>query len=175
MGYSISWLAVRGITKQDAYGRMGLVPTGNTGDRDDFEASGRAFADGWTLVMLAKVDHPLIQACDRLSHGCSLLVCAVEEHEMRSFAALWQNGARVWQATHMVERSPYDLRVDGILPPQFGAIELRHRAFQLRGSAERVDHMFDVPLEFAQTIMRFKYDEDKPGEDDFEELKLERL
>jgi hypothetical protein len=174
MGYSISWLAVRGIPKQIAYDRMGLIPTGETGERDDFQASGRTLAGGWTVVMFGRVDHPLLRACDRLSRGCSLLACVVEEHEMMSAAAFWQDGAQLWQVMHQAERSLYDLQTEGTLPSQFGVIDLLHRARQLRDSAADVDDMFEIPLELAASITSFKHDQSRPGEDDFEELKPKR-
>jgi hypothetical protein len=124
--------------------------------------------------MFDRVDHPLLRACERLSRDCSLLACVIEEHEMMSAAAFWQNGARLWEVAHKAERSLYDLRTEGTLPPQFGTIDLLHRARQFRDSATDVDYLFDVPLVLAASITSFKHDESRPGDEDFEELQSKR-
>jgi hypothetical protein len=173
MGYSMSWVGVRGIDRIAAYDRLGLVPTGQSGDRNDYVTCGRAGPNGWTLVILGRVGHRLVKAhaLQRFSSGCSILACNVEEHVMFSSAELWENGTQVWQTTHDSDRSGDHLDNSGTLPAEFAGIE---REIQRLQAAEDpadefgVDHFFDIPLVLARGITSFKHDE--AGLDEFERL-----
>ncbi len=90
----MSWVGVRGIDRIAAYDRLGLVATGKSGDRNDYPTCGRAGPNGWTLVILGPAEHRLVatHALERLSAGCSILACSIEEHVMFSSAEFWENG-----------------------------------------------------------------------------------
>lgn len=169
----MSWVGVRGIDRTAAYDRLGLVPTGQSGDRNDYVICGRAGPNGWTLVILGRVEHRLVEAhaLERLSSGCSILACNVEEHVMSSSAEMWENGTQVWQTLHDGDHSIDHLDNSGTLPAEFAGIEREIRRLQAaESSADEigVDSFFDIPLLLARSITSFKHDE--AGLDEFEQL-----
>ena len=90
----------------------------------------------------------------RLSAGCEVITADVEEHVMVSVATGWKDGQRVWSVTHDAQREMEHLQAEGELPAVFTSIRDRLRAEQQEAGGRRadVDHLFDVPVELAQTL-----------------------
>jgi hypothetical protein len=172
MGYSISWLAIRGIDTETMHGRLGLVPTGASGDRVNFANCGRSWKNGWTLVVLDGAEHALLRSdsLTQLSANCSLIACTIEEHVMASSAEAWESGRKLWVVSHQGDESVDHLQTEGDLPPAFGEIERHYRAAQAR--ADGVDYVFEIPLVLAKGIAAFKHDETEDAE--FSELEAKR-
>lgn len=173
MGYSISWLAVKGLDKKTIYGRAGVGETGDIGDRDDYPASARELGNGWTLLLFDRCEHPLLQsgALAGLSANCSVVACNVDEDVMFASAEVWQDGAQIWSVRHLGDREVEDLDVKGIPPDEFAEIERRCRSLQAQESDTDpypVDHFFDIPLELAKRMTWFRHDESDLG--DFRQL-----
>ena len=61
MGFSISWIAVKGLDKATIYGRMGLSPRGAVGDFVDGNIGAQALPEDWMLIVLDRVEHPLLR------------------------------------------------------------------------------------------------------------------
>ena len=162
MGESISWFAVNGLDKEAIYRRAHLIPTGATGDYAGGNGA-RQMRDGWTLIVLDRVDHPLIASTElqELSSGCDLVACNVEEHVMASSSEAWRNGRRLWHVEHLASKDISDLGTFGHLPENFDQIEREYRQRQAAedSSKPEVDYIFDIPLKLAQTITGFKHDE----------------
>jgi hypothetical protein len=162
MGESISWFAVRGLARDRVYKRTGLSPTGGTGDYARGNIGAHPLPDGWFLIVLGKVEHPLVAESQlkSTSTGCEVVACNVEEHVMFSSSELWRNSERVWRVKHSSEISIFDLEADGDLPSRFGFLKREYSGRQtLEGGAEAgVDYMFDVPLDLAASIAPFKHD-----------------
>jgi len=60
MGYSLSWLAFRGVSPEAAMQRLHLTDTGQTVEYASAPVAGQALPDGWHLVVATRCDHPLV-------------------------------------------------------------------------------------------------------------------
>lgn len=140
MGLSISWIAVSTKAKADILQSLSLVDTSFL----------KGFAHPYTRA-------PVLQ---RLSAGCSVLVCQVEEHVMVSAACMYQNGLKIWSATHDSARGISHLESEGVPPPLLDTIHAEMKASQAEegGNDAEVDCIFDVPVGLAGAICGYRHD-----------------
>lgn len=162
MGFSLAWLAVRGIPYETVLERQGLASTGSVSDYAEAPVSAMRWG-GWTLVVARGCDHRIVGDANlaTLSLGCEVVACSVEEHVMHSSSQLWSDGRRQWRIEHDAQRSIDHLSATGSLPQDFGAIRDRFAAQQeAEGGADAdVDLYFEIPLVLAQSRVGFKHDE----------------
>jgi hypothetical protein len=162
MGYSISWIAFQGKSKQEVLTLTNLVDTGEPDQGNDSSISGAELTTGWYVLFLNNFSHPYVSAMalQRFSAGCVVLGCQVEEHVMASAAFLYERGTRRWKVAHESEKGIYHVDVDGS-PPQFFAslrAELSQVQDQKGGEDAEVDFMFDVPLALAAKLCGYRHD-----------------
>lgn len=163
MGYSLAWLAVRGLTYHVALERQGLLPTEQTADYGDHDVSALADAGEWSIVVARGCDHRIISAKNlaALSLNCEVVACSVEEHAMFSSSELWLNGVRQWRVEHDAQQSIEHLATDGSMPEDFPATSRQFAEQQAaeNGDKAEVDWYFEIPLVLARTRVGFKHDE----------------
>lgn len=158
MGYSVSWLAVRGKDANLVRQQLGLQQTGQREEIPESPVLGSDLPTGWYLVFANRCDYAENAGLDRLSVDCEVVACSVEEHVMVSAASGWKDGRNTWAITHDSQRGPEDLEVEGEPPSVFSAIRERLNAQQAeRGDA---DYIFDIPVEVAESLTGFRHDED---------------
>lgn len=159
MGYSISWLACRGLTAQAAYQRLGLTETARRAEYARAKFTAHTLPDGWHLIVADRCDHKMIRAPSLavLSADCNVLACSIEEHVMACSAELWSQGTRRWRIEHSSEKGPEHLQAEGELPEGLAALITAAEAAQAADAD--VDAYFDVPLQAAQQLAGFKHDE----------------
>jgi hypothetical protein len=154
MGFTMSWLAVRGIDKNALYDRLGVVPTGEIGISLDHPITGQVLND-WTIVVFDELAHRFVgdDEVKRLSAGCTIMACNLCETTMCSTANLWENGEMVWGVCHFIEEGWEDLETTGDLPAEYQEIESHFRKLEADEPAaedgESVDYMIEVPVELA--------------------------
>ena len=180
MGFSISWLAVRGVTSAQILPLVGARGTGQFEDIPESPLLGADLPDGWYLLFANRFDFLETAPLGALSADTTLVGCAVEEHVMTSYATGWYAGRRRWLVVHEAERSIRHLHVEGDPPPEFVAIRARQTARQDAAPPARererghvgVDYVFDVPVELARALTGFRHDRDVqgPGFKGFERL-----
>ncbi|HET7457103.1 MAG TPA: hypothetical protein VFJ74_05550 [Gemmatimonadaceae bacterium] len=167
MGAALSWLAVRGKAAAEVLDELHLRPTGVKGLEGESAYVGAASDDGWYLIVAGSAEDRLVGAAvvERLSAGCDVLTCTVEEHVMFSQATGWRDGRRLWIVTHRGEDGPAGIEEEGTLPPEYPAIRDRLVAQQHAdgGSEADVDHLFDIPVALVQTFVGYKHDEVSPA------------
>ena len=179
MGFARSWLAVRGKPPVAVLEELGLRATGARGGLGSAAIHGGPAAAGWYLVVAEGAEHRFLApaVARRLSAGCELLTCTVEEHVMFSQAASWRDGHQEWTVTHRGEQGPVGLEVAGEPPSEFPAVRERLEAQQeAEGGAEAdVDYLFEIPVVLVQQSIGFKHDEPSAGmnEDELEVLEDE--
>jgi hypothetical protein len=160
MGFSLSWLAVRGKTPEALLEQLGLSRTGEHEEIPESEIVGAQLPGGWYVVVndhdVRFVDDAVLEM---VSVGGEAVTCFVEEHVMCSAATGWKNGKEVWAVIHEAERGLEHLAEDGRLPPELAAIRDRLGAEE----ADGVDYIFDVPVELAEALTGFRHDRDFPG------------
>ena len=84
---------------------------------------------------------------------------------MVSRATAWAGGQLKWSVAHDAQRGHDHLEAYGELPPSYPLILERMRIKQRDADAnnERVDFIFDVPVELALSIVGYRHDRDVPG------------
>ena len=164
MGFSLSWIAVKGKQPERVLGELGLR---ETGERDEYPAEspiGAASLDpGWYVVVFDGREQERVEdeALGRISAGGELVVAAVEEHVMHSFAGGWRDGERIWWCRHDADRGIDHLDAEGSLPEGFGDVQrlLLEEQERAGGVDADVDYVFDVPLAAAKLVTGFSHDE----------------
>jgi hypothetical protein len=176
MGYSVSWLAIRGKDPATILDELGLHETGDYQEVPDWRFCGAQLLGGWYLIFANEFG--FTESCDlgRLSTNCEIVTCSLEEHVMCSYASGWSHGEWRWSIAHDCQQNDGVLHLEtkGELPLAFDSVRERLVAQQnqSQGKKSGVDYIFDVPLEVAKSLTGFKHDEDFPGGDEeaFERL-----
>lgn len=167
MGYSISWLAVKGATPQAVHEALALRGTGMREEIPESDITGAMLPGGWYMVASNRDGLRLTQdaVLERMSRIGDAVMCFVEEHVMCSFAACWRNGQRVWSVYHDAQSGIERLDVEGEPPADFAAICDRLRAAQTAagGKKAEVDYIFDIPVKLARSMTGYTHDQDIPG------------
>jgi hypothetical protein len=163
MGFSMSWVAVKGKPAADILGELQLRPTGVRGLEGESPFVGSMSDDGWYLIVVSNDGLRILETSvlERLSAGCDVLTCTVEEHVMFSQAAGWKDGRRLWVVTHEGEDGPVGIDEAGALPPEYAPIRTRLTKEQAAagGVDADVDHLFDIPVVLVQAFTGYKHDE----------------
>jgi len=169
VGFSISWVAVKGKEVEVLLRDLGLAPTG---ERDELPAEspigGASLQGGWYVIVLDRYEHELVRdgVLKRISEGCDVVAAGAEEHVMCCFAVAWQNGERIWWSQHDAQQSIYNLEAEGSLPEGFDSLRRQRLEEQdaAGGTNADVDFIFDVPLDAARMVCGFSHDEAEPDE-----------
>lgn len=169
MGFSISWLALKRATADEAAGALGLVRTGREADFAETDFCGAMLPTGWYLIVgNGTAGYQALMESDLAAHSATydLVVCEVYEGPMYSSAAFWSGGARVWQVAHDPKRGRNDLDATGDLPESFEAMRLQFAERQKNegGGVMPVDLTFNVPLELAHQLTGFYHSRRKARE-----------
>jgi hypothetical protein len=161
MGYSISWIAVRGKPKAALLAELDLQETNEDDEANESPVSGAELPDGWYVLFLNDLVHPYVsvEVLRRLSVGCELVGAQVEEHVMVSASFYYRDGRREWNITHESEKGQDNLETDGVPPPLFAVRRAANvRLQQEKGEEEGVDYIFEVALEVAESICGYRHD-----------------
>jgi hypothetical protein len=164
MGWSNSWIAVRGKPQETVLAELSQRRTGEHVELPNTETVTTILPSGWVFIWTDHFDEPLFlqPALAALSHGCELVSVKIEEHIMYSSAELWRNGMQVWFVSHYAERGLLDLTSAGDLPAFFADIKADYLRQQAKHHASndplKVDFIFDVPIETAARITGFRHD-----------------
>jgi hypothetical protein len=165
MGYSLSWLAVKGLPAEAVLNKLGLRPTGEREEIPESELTGVVMPTGWYLIVdnrrtsNAGVPDDVLQ--DLSASGGEMVTCFVEEHVMVSIATGWSGGKKTWSIEHDCNKKRHHLEVQGEPPPGFAAI--RDELVGKQTTIDDCDYIFDIPVETAKSVTGFRYDEDVPG------------
>ena len=117
MGYSISWLAFRGLTAQAAYQRLALTETTRRAEYARAKFTAHGLPDGWHLIVADRCDHTMVRppSLASLSVGCEVVACSIEEHVMVCWSEHWRDGTRRWHIEPSSEKGPAHLQAEGEL------------------------------------------------------------
>jgi len=170
MGFSHSWIAVRGLSREQALEALGMEVSGAQTDYLD----GIALID-WEDDWLLAISDDCADAFDgdlaKLSPLGSAVACCVHEGVMYSEARGYESGKEIWRIVHdpNEDESLYSLRTSGELPEPFDTIVRETRAEQDREGGEDadVDFMFEVPTKFAASICGYTLGESDPDESQY--------
>lgn len=164
MGYSLSWMAVKGKPPQAVRDKLSFRITDAREEIPESDLTAVEMPNGWYLIVSNHTEQVVSDAAMQhlSSSGCELVTCFVEEHVMVSSAAGWKDGQLRWSVTHDAQKGLHDLDVQGEPPLEFAAIRDRKYSEQAAGD-RNVDYLFDIPVETAGIVVGYRHNEDVPG------------
>ncbi len=169
MGFSLSWLATKSKSAEAVLSELELRSTGKRGEVARSPLVGASSDAGWFLIIASRCEHRIISGpvVERLSAGCEVLTCTVEEHAMFSEARGWRDGHRLWSVTHRGDNDATKKIVseEGTFPSEYSSIRerlFRQQEAENAGDAE-VDFLFEIPVVLVQTFTGYKHDEVSPA------------
>jgi hypothetical protein len=164
MGFRQAWLAVKGRSRDDVLGSLGLM---GTGEREELAESPVVAADlpgGRTLVLENEtVDLIADDVVRRLSAGCDVVVCYVNETTMFSMVSRWTDGRQIWKVTHDSSIALEHVDVEGSPPPELASIRDTLQARHASDDSGDVDYVFDISVELALALTGYRHDQDIEG------------
>lgn len=167
MGYSLSWLAVKGKPPQAVRDELAFRLAGKREEIPEADLSAVEMPSGWYLIVANHSEQVASDAAmQRLSSsGGELVTCFVEEHVMFSSASSWKDGRKSWSVIHNAQERRDHLDTQGDLPAAFNSILCQFKTKQQDADANkrRVDFIFDVPVELARGLVGYRHDKDVPG------------
>lgn len=163
MGFSLSWLAVKGKSSQAIRDELGFRPTGEKEKIPESDLSAVEMPNGWYLIVSNHTEQVVPDATlqQLSSFGCELVTCFVEEHVTVSNATGWSNGQMKWSVTHDAQKDQKHLAIQGEPPAGFSGI--RDNLFEKQTGKDDCDYIFDIPVETAKSVVGYRYDQDVPG------------
>jgi hypothetical protein len=166
MGFSQSWVAVKGKPRAAVLGAFGLHGTGKREEIAESPIVGADLPRGWFLIVTDRACHRFLddRVLERLSAGCEVVAGYVEEHVMVSTSAGWKVGQRTWSLTHDGQIDIEHLEAKGDLPSVFAGIRdgLRFDQQIAGGRHAQVDYLFEVPVMLAESLTGYRYNADFP-------------
>lgn len=162
MGYSLSWLACRGLPFEAVTSRLSLRATDRHDAFSRAAISAQTLGDAWHLVIAHRCNHRIITAPSlaALSAGAEVVACAIEEHVMYASAEHWRDGQRIWHIEHCSEMGENHLAVEGSPPACLAQCVAETQ--RLQAEDREVGWYFEIPLDCAKRLVGFKHDEDDP-------------
>jgi hypothetical protein len=160
MGFAISWVAFQSIDKNQVLPRLGLEDTREPEQPGDSPFSGAALPNDWYLVYCEHFLFVTPERLARLSSGCAVVACQVEEHAMYSASFGYKHGRQVWSLEHDAARGERDLQVFGEPPGIFADIrdDLLKNQDDADAANKRVDYIFDIPVQLATAVCAYRHD-----------------
>lgn len=157
MGFRISWIGFEGKAKASVLEMAGLNDTGEPDEVNEAPFSGAEIPGGWFILFSNDFMFVSPERLARLSVDCRIVACRVHEGIMFSAAYGYGHGNQLWELAHNAQQSIHDLSVSGSPPPSFQSIRQRLSQKQER-TAGGVDYIFDIPVEVAAAVGKYRHD-----------------
>ena len=160
MGFSISWVAFKNLSKAEVLKRSGFRDSGTEDEANEAPFSLAELPTGWVVLFSNDFEYGAAEHLIGLSSGAMVLSCQVEEHVMFSAAHCYSNGREAWSVWHNSERGHYDLSTRGTPPAEFAPIKIGLNAKQddSGGATSIVDYTFDIPVDLAAELTGYRHD-----------------
>jgi hypothetical protein len=164
MGLSISWIGVRGLSREDILQRLEVVDTGRADESDSAELALAELMAGWTVIRSQDFDFPRPKLLAKLSQDAEVVAAQMEEHVMFSAARGFRDGRQVWSLVHDPNHGLSSLVVDGDPPAALAAISSRLQKRQAAEGGEEadVDFILDAAPELVGKLCGYRPDHGEP-------------
>ncbi len=164
MGFSISWIGVRGRGKDDVLAELNLADTGVADTENTARFSCAELPNGWLIVSSTKFDFASPKTIAGVSSGGLAVGCAVEERVMFSGVRAYEDGRLKWSVIHDSDNGIYDLSIGGEAPAELADIRdrLMRQQDEKGGSKADVDFVFEIPIELAHAVCGFRHNGEMP-------------
>src|SRR5260370_18685448 len=162
MGYSLSWLAIKGKSPQAVCDELGFHRTGTRQDCAGDDLCAAELRSDWYLIVAEGCERVAPDSVlERLTSDCEAVTCFVEEHVMVSHATGWKNGQKIWSVIHDAQVALEHLEAEGELPAGYSQIRdrLLSKKEKERGGKADCDYIFDIPVETGKSITGCRYDQ----------------
>ena len=156
MGYSLDWVSVAGLTKDETFSRLGII---DSGEATDYPHQGgfmwATTPDGRVVMVTERYGWLTPERLSQLSEGGSLVAARAEDNDCTSTAWGYQDGRQIWTVIH---DNPKEygviggLELDGDVPAELTAIRAQLEAEQTAAGDDRVDYIFEAPKELVATL-----------------------
>ncbi len=154
MGFAISWLAARDTSETSVLASLGPEKTGETEEVPDGNWCSTLVGE-WMVIWSNSCEPARFRAPSELKG--EVVVCDVEEHVMFASAAAFNDGTLSWRIVHDAQQAQDHLAVEG-KPPE-SLVRIQAEQFARVGDDRRVDFVFEIPIQLAQEVVGFRYDE----------------
>jgi len=174
LGFSNSWIAVKGLAPDVAIEELGLEVVSEGHEHPEGNFSLLRLANDWTVVWFesgceAAFKGPVVKLA---RHGPAV-ACGVEDHVMFSEARGYIDGKEAWRVTRDAEASD-EIEISGDVPPTYGGLLAAAIAGRDEDENEGVDLLWEVPPDLAQSICGFRHDVIQTDGSTFVELRRAR-
>jgi hypothetical protein len=169
MGFSLSWLAIKGTSRDTVLSDLGLRGTQSFEELPEAPLTGVLLPTGWYMVVSNRGEYPAFmesKTLAQISNSTDAVTCFIEEHVMCSHASQWRGGRELWSLMHDSHAGRIEhLEIKGELPPFFASMhdELCAKQQEAGGNKAGVDYIFDIPIETARHFTGYRHDQDIPG------------
>lgn len=163
MGYSLSWIATRGISSDQVQRHLGLRATSDGEPIPKSSCTAAELGSGWHIVFLSDGCDSVDRRAKTLLAQCpEAITCYVEEHVMASGVSAWNNGQKIWSVEHQADEGIFNLDIQGSAPEILEEIVHFHRSQQTAegGESADVDYIFEIPIVLAEKLVGFRHDAD---------------
>jgi hypothetical protein len=157
VGFRISWIGFDGKGRTSALEMVGLRDTGEPDEANEAPFSGAEIPGGWFILFSHDFQFASRERLAQLSIDCRIIACQVHEGIMFSAAYGYERGNRVWDLAHNAQQGIYDLSVSGSPPLSYESIRQRLTRKQEATAGSGVDYIFDIPVEVAAAICKYRY------------------
>lgn len=160
MGFKISWVGIKGLSKSEALSALKATDTGVIDEANEAPFSGAEIPGGWLILFVNDFEFVRGEVLASLSSNCDLVACQVHEGVMVSAAYAYSQGAEQWSLVHNSQNGLRDLVVLGSPPPIFERVRERLTGEQDAngGDSSDVDYFFDIPVETAAALCGYRHD-----------------
>lgn len=167
MGYSISWVAIKGCNQPEILREFSVEKTGEKWEGPESPMCYVDMKNGWHVV--TKNHTPFLtddaQLLTKLSKGAELIACYLEEHVMVSGAFGWRNGQKIWSLEHDLDKDSNHLDRGGALPQCFEGIFSSANA-EYESDPSGPDYYINIPINVCTMLTDFTIDTDIVGLDE---------
>lgn len=150
MGLTASWIAIKGVDKEDLFDRLSLEEIGETTDEFSKDFAFAETSEGWSILLLGKwppdINEIVAQAAPCGSALAGLMVENVTYSEVRGYS----DGQLSWSVSRYADKG--GTIVHGDPPEPFLDIRQRLEAEQAASGRDDVDYLFDLPLDLAESL-----------------------
>jgi hypothetical protein len=153
------WFAVQGKSRDAVLRDAFFVDTGEPDDYFEADASVGDLPGGWTVLVCSEFDLFTEDTLRDWSKGARLVACVIEEEALVSVATEWADGQLIWTASHDGGEGGDELEISGELPKAFDAIRAELLLKADAAGAGEVDHVFEAPLDLAESVTGFRHDQ----------------
>lgn len=165
MGFSLSWVAVKGKSLEQVLPILELEPTGEHLEEAEAAFCATTLKNGWSIVICDDVQTPLFDQTTLqtlAANNGQAVWCMVEEHVMYSAAHAYSNGQKTWSVEYSGEHGIAEVDCTGDVPAEFERIlaDLQNQQTQAGGTQADVDYIHDAAIALAHAITDFRHDEE---------------